>query len=98
MYLACEIRPDIVFVVGQLSKYNADPRKSHLQATKSIVRDLKGTMQMGLVFRKEVNSHLPKKPLSYGLIGYADSNIAGDPADRKLVLGYCFSLNKAVVS
>lgn len=37
IYLAYGIRLDIVFVVGQLSKYNTDPKKRHLRATKRIV-------------------------------------------------------------
>lgn len=37
-------------------------------------------------------------PLPYGLIGYADSNFAGDPKDWKSVMGNCFFLNGAVVS
>ena len=97
MYLACGTRSDIAFVVGQLSKYNADPRKSHLRAANRVVRYLKDNMQMGLVFGKEVNSYLPKDPPPYGLIGYAESNFAEDPADRKSVMGYCFFLNGAVV-
>lgn len=36
------------------------------------------------------------KPLPYGLTGYADSNYAGDPEDRKSVMGYCFFINGAV--
>lgn len=35
--------------------------------------------------------------LLYGLIGYANSNIARDPEDRKLVMGYCFFFNGVVV-
>ena len=34
----------------------------------------------------------------YGLIGYADSNFAGDPEDQKSVMGNSFFLNGAVVS
>lgn len=50
IYLAYETRPDIVFVIGQLNRYNADPRKGHLRAVKKVVRYLKRIMQMGLIF------------------------------------------------
>lgn len=93
MYLACGTRPDIAFAVGQLSKQNADPRKGHLKAAKRVVRYLKGTIQMRLMYGRT-----PNNPFLYGLTGYADNNFAGDPADRKLVMGYCFFLNGAVVS
>lgn len=52
IYLACRIRPDIAFAIGELSKYNADPQKSHLQAVKRVVQYLKGTMNLGLVYEK----------------------------------------------
>ena len=98
MYLACGTRPDIAFVVGQLSKHNVDPRKRHLRAAKRVVRYLKGTMEMGLIFGRETANRHPREPPPYGLIGYADSNFAGDPEDRKSVMGYCSFLNGAVVS
>lgn len=96
MYLSCRTRPDIAFAVGQLSRHNADPRKGHLRAAKRVVRYLKGTMQMGLIFGRE--SCLPKDPPPYDLKGYANSNFAGDPEDPKSVMGHCFFLNDAVVS
>ncbi len=37
IYLACGTRPDIAFVVGQLSRHNANPRKGHLRAAKRVV-------------------------------------------------------------
>lgn len=95
MYLACGTWPDIAFAVGQLSKHNADPRKGHLRAAKRVVRYLKGTMDMGLTFGRGTN---PRDPPPYGLVGYADSNFAGDSEDRKSVMGYCFFLNGALVS
>lgn len=98
MYLSCGTRPDIAFVVGQLSRHNADPRKGHLQAAKRVVRYFRGTMEMGLVFGQELSNRLPRDPPPYGLIGFADSNFAGDLGDRKSVMGYCFFLNEAVVS
>ena len=98
MYLSCGTRPDIAFAVGQLSRHNADPRKGHLRAAKRVVRYLKGTIEMGLTFGQESGERPPRDPLPYGLVGYADSNFAGDPEDRKSVMGYCFFLNGAVVS
>lgn len=96
MYLACGTRPDIAFAVGQLSRHNADLRKGHLRVARRVVRYLKGTMEMGLTFGRGAAN--PRRPPPYGLIGYGDSNFAGDPEDRKSVMGYCFFLNGAVVS
>lgn len=55
-------------------------------------------MEIGLTFGRKLNNRLPRDPPPYGLIGFADSNFAGDPEDRKSVMGYCFFLNGAVVS
>ncbi len=54
---------------------------------------------MGLVFgRANGIGQLSQDPPPFGLKGYADSNFAGDPEDRKSVMGYCFFLNGVVVS
>lgn len=37
MYLSCATRPDIAFVVSQLSTHNADPRAGYMRAAKSVV-------------------------------------------------------------
>lgn len=81
MHLAYRTRPDIAFMVDQLSTHIANPRKGHLQATKRIVRYLKDIMKMGFVFRKEVNNHLSRDSPPYALIGYVDSNFAKDLVD-----------------
>lgn len=36
--LACGPRPDTTFVVALLSRHNADPRKGHLQAARTVVQ------------------------------------------------------------
>lgn len=50
MYLSYRTRPDISFVVGQLSKRNVDLRMGHLKAAKQVIRYLKGTMHLGLTY------------------------------------------------
>lgn len=91
MYFGCGKRPDITFAVDQLSKHNANPRNSYLRAAKRVVGYLKGIMQMGLIFGKEVKGHLPRNPPPYDLIGYPDNNFARDPKDSKSVMGYASS-------
>lgn len=96
MYLVYGTRPNIAFVVGQLSKHNADPKKVHLQATKRLIRYLKRTIQIGLIYRQENSS--PRDLPFFGLKSYADSNFANNPKNHKSVMHYFFFLKGAVVS
>lgn len=50
MYLSCRTRPDISFIVRQLSKRNADPQTNHLKAAKQVMQYLKGTMYLELIY------------------------------------------------
>lgn len=96
MYLSCGTRPDIDFVVGQLSKRNSDPRMGHLKAAKRVLRYLKDTMHLGLnygdILKSDGQTKAPVTSSPYGLVGYTDSNYAGDLEDRKSVMGYFFYL------
>lgn len=98
MYLLYSINSDIAFVVGQLSRYNTDLRKRHLWAIKKVVWYLERIIEMHLTFGQESTERLSRAPLLYGLISYANSKFAKDPEDWKLVIGYCFFLNGAMVS
>jgi len=49
----CKTRPDICFAVIIISRYMIDLRKSHLAATKRILRYVKRTMKPGLLFPTE---------------------------------------------
>lgn len=37
MYLKCRTRPDIAFVIGQLSQYNSDPRAGYFCIAKQVL-------------------------------------------------------------
>ncbi len=102
MYLSCGTRPDIAFVMGQLSKHISDPRIGHIKATKKVVCYLKGTMHLGRIYgakaKDKGETKAPIAPSPFGLIGYGDSSYAGDPEDKKSVMGYCYFINGAIVS
>ena len=88
MYLTAT-RPDMIYVVSLISKYMENPTKLHLQAAKRVLRYLKGTIGIGIFYRKLGN---------YELVTYTDNDHAGDLDDRKSTSGYVFLLSLGAVS
>ena len=83
MYAALCTRPDIQWVVSQLSRFlNETVTVARWIAVKRILRYLRGTVDYGLVYRK---SELKLK-------GYCDADWAGSE-NRKSTSGICLSLN-----
>ncbi|XP_072054428.1 uncharacterized protein [Arachis hypogaea] len=82
-------RPDIVFGVGLLSRFMEEPCTNHLQAAKRILRYIKGTLNDGIYYENtnEVN-----------LVGYTDSDWAGDIETRKSTSGFVFHLGFGAIS
>jgi len=68
-----------------------DPGKGHWEAVKRVLRYIKGTIDIGLVFEKD--STCKKKG-----IGYVDSDYAGDLDKRRSITEYVFTLSQALVS
>ena len=87
MYLTAT-RPDLMYVVSLISRFMASPIELHLQAAKRVLRYLKGTVDLGVFYRKEGNGEL---------MAYTDSDYAGDVDDRKSTSGYVFLLNEGAV-
>ena len=88
LYAAVASRPDIAQAVSAVSKYNSNPSEAHLTAVKRILRYLRGTLDMTLVYRKSTS----------GLMGYTDSNWANDLDDRHSTSGNVFLLGDAAIS
>jgi hypothetical protein len=82
-------RPDVMYVVGLISRYMEKPTEMHLQAGKRILRYLKGTIEFGIGYRKRGDG---------SLIAFADSDYARDVDDKKSTSGYVFMLGTWVVS
>ncbi|CAH9097660.1 unnamed protein product [Cuscuta europaea] len=82
-YLTCT-RPDILYGVGFISRYMEDPRTSHWKAAKRIFRYIKGTLNFGLFYNSCKD---------FKLVGYSDSDWAGDVDDHKSTTGFVFLLD-----
>ena len=89
LYAAITTRPDIAQAVGVVSKFCANPTQSHLTAAKRILRYLKGTVYLGLSYKKCADGNL---------IGYSDADWAGDVDDRHSTSGNVFLLARGAVS
>ena len=89
MYLAQCTRPDILFAVNQLSRYNTNPGSSHWQAVKHLMRYLRGTSSMKLKYFSSGDNKI---------VGYSDADWAADADDRKSTSGYIFKIQGGAVS
>ncbi|GJV34469.1 putative ribonuclease H-like domain-containing protein [Tanacetum coccineum] len=88
MYLTAS-RPDIMFAVCACSRFQVNPKTSHLSAVKRIFRYLKGKPKLGLWY---------PRVSSFDLEAYSDSDYAGANLDRKSTTGGCQFLGKRLIS
>ena len=101
MYLACETRPDIAFVVGQLNRYNSDLWVDYIHIAKHTFWYLKRTSSMGIVWGKDAASYLDNENQAYGtlrIVSYIDNSYIGGIDDWKSITGYCFFLVEAITT
>lgn len=82
-------RPDISYLVQQLSQHVAAPTTSHWESALHIMKYLKGTSAMGLFY---------KSSSDFGLIAYSDSDWASCPVSRRSISGYCIMLGDSLIS
>ena len=69
-YLEKSTRPDIAYAVYQLARYSSQPKESHGEAVKWLVKYLKYTRNEGLIFDPSKNKN--------GLEVYADADFVGN--------------------
>ena len=87
LYLTAS-RPDIALSVGVCSRFQSNPKVSHLNAVKRIIKYVGGTCDYGLFYSKESN---------LSLAGFSDSDWAGNADDRKSTTGGCFYVGANLV-
>ena len=49
-------RPDVMQSIGLVARFQSSPKETHVAAVKIILIYLKGTMEYGLWYPKEMNS------------------------------------------
>ena len=57
MYLAYRTRPDIAFIIGQLSRHNLNLQAEHFRITKQVLRYLQKTITLGIVWENDTIGH-----------------------------------------
>nr|GEX74037.1 retrovirus-related Pol polyprotein from transposon TNT 1-94 [Tanacetum cinerariifolium] len=89
MYALVCTRPDLIFSVGMLSRYQSNPGKDHWKAAKKVLRYVEGTKEYPLTYR---HTDLLE------VVGYSDSDYKGCKDTRKSTLGYIFLLAEGGIS
>ncbi|XP_062182043.1 uncharacterized mitochondrial protein AtMg00810-like [Phragmites australis] len=83
-------RPDLAYSVGYVSRFMEKPTTEHLVAVKRVLRYISGTLDFGY--------HYTRKKKDAQLIGYSDSDLAGDIDTRKSTTGVVFFLGNNVIT
>jgi hypothetical protein len=81
MYAAIGTRPDIAYSVTALSRYNQSPLNMHLTAARRVLRYLKGSINLSIIYRRDNDLRSDQVRI------YSDSDWAGNSKDRKSIGG-----------
>ncbi|XP_074363338.1 uncharacterized protein LOC141703800 [Apium graveolens] len=82
-------RPDIFYAVQQLSQFLSAPTQSHLNAAQHVLRYLKGTLNVGLIYKANI---------SLELIAYCDVDWGTCPFSARSLSGYAIFLGSSLIS
>lgn len=90
VYAMVGTRPDIAFAVSQVARHFENPTVTHLTAVKRIIRYLKGTTSMGLLFDATMDIT--------ELMCHCDSDWGSCPDTRRSTSGFVIKLCGAAIS
>lgn len=83
-------RPDLAYSVGVASRFMEKPTTMHMNAVKQILRYLKGTVELGLVYTQGGSEDV--------LVGYSDSDVGGDLVGRRSTAGMAFYMGESLIT
>lgn len=82
-------RPDIAYITNVLSRNLHNFGKIHWNAAKRVLKYLKDTKNLGIKYSAANN---------LDIIGYSDSDFAGELQSRRSTTGYVFKINESAVT
>nr|GEV18837.1 zinc finger, CCHC-type [Tanacetum cinerariifolium] len=88
LYAIASTRPDIVYVVGRLSRFTSNPSRQHCKAITRVFKYLRGTMNYGLSF----------VGYSLGLEAYSDASWINHVEDSSSTSGWVFLFGGGAIS
>ncbi|XP_047331788.1 uncharacterized mitochondrial protein AtMg00810-like [Impatiens glandulifera] len=80
---------DIAYAVGVVSRYMQEPRKSHLEEAKKILKYINTSLDIGLLYEKDAKFVLQR---------YAHADFVGDRDDRRSTSGFVFLCGNTRIS
>src|SRR5882724_803182 len=96
-YATMPTHPDIGYITQYLSQANKKPSQRDWNTVKRVLRYLKGTWELGIVFQRDPGvgqiEHDPATPW-----GYCDANYTEYPRNRKFTSSYVFMLAGGSIS
>ena len=90
MYAVKCTRPDVAFAQNMTSRYQQNPGEDHWHAVKGIIKYLRNTKDMFLVYGGNPDAELD-------VTGYCDASFETDKDDTKSQTGYVFVINGGAV-
>ena len=89
VYAMISTRPDVSYALSVTSRYQSDPGESHWTAVKNILKYLRRTKNVFLVYGGEEE---------LVVTGYTDASFQIDKDDSKSQSGYVFTINGGAIS
>ena len=89
IYVMICTRPDVSYAPSVMRRYQSDPGESHWTAVKNILKYLRRTKDVFLVYGGEEE---------LGVKGYTDASFQTDQDDSRSQSGYMFLVNGGAVS
>ena len=97
LYIAVKWRPDIAFMTTRLSQFMSCPSKLTWKAAKHVLKYLKGTPTLGLVYEKAEPPAVLQTTHRYAVEVYTDTDHAGERPHFRSTHSYLVYVNRCLV-